>query len=318
MADIQDLVRISGYSRSTVFRYLSGKQVRPAAEEAIRLAIHESGYQIQSAKAAPQKDIQLQISAPAAFRGFKGYADIVQGIMHRASEYSIPVSFSTAQNTGTPDAVIILGKNKEDEDHELQSLQKQHIPCILVNRMIDSADCSWVSVDFYTLTKHALERLSACACKRTGMYIQANLHRAEQQKKLAFINESRSLGLEPLLIEGSVEESEQQINALLRSDTRPDSWLAPNDQEAMRLIRLAIKAGLRIPEDISVIGMNDVEEASYMVPALTSIHIPFRACGASAVDAALHLIQNPLEQSIKILVQHRLIDRESCRALIDT
>jgi DNA-binding LacI/PurR family transcriptional regulator len=308
MAAIDELVRRSGYSRSTVFRYLAGKQVRPAAREAIVAAMRESGH-------APVKDrseFSILVSLPPDFEGFRGYADAVEGIMRRAAESGIPVVFHEPQIEGRRFGAIILGKSMNDEDTERSERTAAGVPCVLLNRIVDEDDASWVSVDFRAAAAEAAHRLRAAGCLRLACWADADNRRVERSKIEGLQRAAAAAGITVLFLSPEDGDVETAAAAALRRSDRPNGWFAPSDEIAMRVIRVAVNLGLRVPGDLSVVSMNDVTGAAYFSPSITSIHVPFLECGAAAVDAVVRLLENPLERSVKILLRHRLVERESC------
>jgi DNA-binding LacI/PurR family transcriptional regulator len=310
MASVDDLVQSSGYSRSTVFRFLAGKQVRPSAREAILEAAREIGYPL--VKPASRDDAAILLSVPPGFEGFRGFAEAVEGVMRRAGEAGVPVIFDEAHAAGRRLGVIILGKGMREEDAERRANAGTGIPCVLVNRIVDDDDASWVSVDFRAAAADAVERLWSAGCRRIACWADAENRRVDLHKIEGLRRAAEARGLSVSILTPADGDLEKIASSLLTTVERPDGWLAPSDEIAMRVIRVAVSLGLRVPEDLSVIGMNDVEGAAYFSPSITSVHVPFRACGSAAVDAVIRLLDQPIERSVKILMSHRLVERESC------
>jgi len=311
MATIDDLVRISGYSRSTVFRFLAGNQIRPAARDAIRTAVQQTGFGFMQA-IPPRDDIVIILSVPENFAGFRGYADAVEGLMSRSAALGIPVVFKETAITDKRTGTIILGKGIVEEDEERRRLEAEGKPCVLVNRLVDDKGASWASADFRQAASDGVHRLASAGCLRIGCWAGTENHRVDMQKKEGFLLAAQEENITPVFLDGDAEVLETAVARTLSSEERPDGWIAFSDHDAMRVIHVAKGLGLRIPEDLSVIGMNDVEGSSFFSPAITSIHIPFRECGIACVDALLRLLDNPLETSVKILLAHRLVERSSC------
>jgi LacI family transcriptional regulator len=312
MATVDELVRASGYSRSTVFRCLAGKPVRPAAREAIAAAAREIGF--GAAVGVRREDTALLVSVPAGFEGFRGFADAVEGIIRRAGELGQPLFFDEGRTAGKRLAAILLGKDKAEEDAEFERRRRLGQRVVFVNRMIDDPDASWVSADFGAAAAEACGRLEAAGCRRIAFWSEARRRRVDEAKLRGILSFARREGRrsEALVLAAEDGEIEEAARRALSGPDRPDGWCAVSDEVAMRVIRAAAALGLAVPGDLSVIGMNDVEGAAYFSPPLTSVRIPFRECGAAAVDLALRLFDNPAERSARILMRHRLVERESC------
>ena len=92
MATIDDIVKVSGASRSTVFRFLNGNNIRSDAKKAIIQAMEELNY--KSDAIYKQQNITIEISTSSSFESFKGFTEIVQGITERADERGIRIQIS--------------------------------------------------------------------------------------------------------------------------------------------------------------------------------------------------------------------------------
>lgn len=310
MPAIDDLVRVSGYSRSTVFRFLAGKAVRPAAADAIRTAMRATGF--RSGEAPHRDDVAVLISTPPGFQGFRGFAEAIEGIMARASALRIPVIIDEAHAANRKIGAIVVGKGIREEEAELTARAAAGIPCVLVNRLVERAEASWVSVDFREAAGDAVKRFAAAGCRRIACRAAPENRRVDIHKEEGFRRAAEREGIEAIIFEQNEQDLQNIASEALGRPDRPDGWFTLNDEDAMRVIRAAHTLGLRVPGDLSVIGVNDVAGAAFFSPAITSVSVPFRACGEAAVDAMLHLLDNPLQRSIKVLMRHSLAERESC------
>lgn len=313
MSAIDELVRISGYSRSTVFRFLAGKPVRPAAEDAIRTASRAIGFRKEARE--PREDAAILLSVPPDFRGFRGFADAAEGAMRRAAERGVPIVFDEAHAGARRIAAVVLGMGEREEDEERRRRRERGEPCVLVNRMVEDGDASWASVDFRAAAAEAVAHLAAAGCRRIACFVPGENRRVDKQKAEGAARagaEKPGTGLEVVFIDPAERSPEEAAGDALGRSGRPDGWLAFSDEEAMRVIRAADKLGIRVPADLSVVGMNDTEGAAFFSPAITTVRVPFAACGEAAVDAALRLLDYPDELSVRIALRHALIERESC------
>ena len=97
---------------------------------------------------------------------------------------------------------------------------------------------------------------------------------------------------------------------LLRTASRPTGLLAVNDHIAMGSIRAARNLGLRVPQDISIVGFDGIELGSFMNPALTTLRLPIRQMGVTVAEMILRLIAGE-EISREVWFEPELIVRES-------
>jgi LacI family transcriptional regulator len=105
------------------------------------------------------------------------------------------------------------------------------------------------------------------------------------------------------------------MQQLLALDEPPTAVFAGNDVSAVGVYQALYRAGLRVPQDISVIGYDDIELARYLTPPLTTIHQPQAALCRQAVDALLARIQGCDDEPRLIMLEPTLIQRESVQQL---
>lgn len=111
------------------------------------------------------------------------------------------------------------------------------------------------------------------------------------------------------------EEGYQCALALLAAKVPFTALIAFNDVTAIGAIRAFREAGLRVPEDISVVGFDDIESAGYLTPSLTTLRQPLEQMGELAAEHLIGIIDRGEQPLSEVLVDPALIERESTRAL---
>ncbi|MFN3929675.1 MAG: LacI family DNA-binding transcriptional regulator, partial [Thermoflexus sp.] len=110
---------------------------------------------------------------------------------------------------------------------------------------------------------------------------------------------------------GRPEAGEWGIQRLLELPIRPTAVFCYNDMTAIGALRAARSAGLRVPEDLSIIGFDDILFAAYTEPPLTTIAQPKYEMGRTAMSMLLHLLQG--KRTVPYLqLPCRLVERASC------
>jgi LacI family transcriptional regulator len=109
-------------------------------------------------------------------------------------------------------------------------------------------------------------------------------------------------------------DGQQAMHALLQRSDRPTAVVCGNDQLAFGALIAAMHEGLRVPEDISVAGFNDLEYAAHLSPPLTTIRVPAEEIGAEAARLLLAQMANDSEVSTHINVPYNLVTRASTAA----
>ncbi len=102
---------------------------------------------------------------------------------------------------------------------------------------------------------------------------------------------------------------------LLRSENRPTAMVVSDDILAVSLERVCNQCGISIPEDLSIISFNDSLFAKLTSPQLTSIDVNSFQLGIEAASQLINHIENPNLLATKIIVPHRIIERDSCKKI---
>ncbi|HYF66448.1 MAG TPA: substrate-binding domain-containing protein, partial [Herpetosiphonaceae bacterium] len=126
---------------------------------------------------------------------------------------------------------------------------------------------------------------------------------------------AHGLAYDPALVVGGdfLEASgHAALRQLLALDQPPTAIFASSDSMAIGAMRAAAEAGLRLPEDLSIIGFDDIPEAAAHAPALTTIRQPLQEMGRIAVRQLIEQIEDPERPAAHIELPTRLIERDSC------
>lgn len=102
------------------------------------------------------------------------------------------------------------------------------------------------------------------------------------------------------------------MERLLARCPQVDAVFVQNDQMALGAIKTLRGRGLQVPEDVALVGFDDIPEAAYFEPPLTTIRQDLHELGRTIVQSLLELIETPDAQRCYISLQPQLIVRESC------
>ncbi len=131
----------------------------------------------------------------------------------------------------------------------------------------------------------------------------------------AFIDHSLPIPRELMIPVGSsIERSYQATKAYLSNAVSlPTAIFCYNDLVAIGLINALLEQGIQVPDEVSVLGFDDIEMVRFLAIPLTTVHVPTNEIGRKATELLIQQIQNP-EQSLneKMILQARLIERKSC------
>jgi DNA-binding LacI/PurR family transcriptional regulator len=327
MATIDDVVRVSGVSRSTVFRFLNGSQVRPAARGAIQGAMRELGYSYD-----PKRnfgDFLLIVSLKEHYEGVVVHSEMVAGIMAMSSSLGLHMKMHIGPGrilSGEAErllaergrvGVIFVGKSDADEEEESAELVAAGVRHVFINRVFEDRSRSFVSIDLRKAAREAVEHLLDLGYDEIGTWGCPGEYLLDKLKFEGYRDAFASRGLAPSKLCFSLGEDgdlEDVARRLLDEGRFPRAWFGLSDTHIMRLGVVLRERGLRVPEDVALVGMDDQETSKFFSPPLTTVRIPFRQAGAAAVEILLGLIENISEESVHMFLKHELVVRESCGA----
>jgi LacI family transcriptional regulator, galactose operon repressor len=205
------------------------------------------------------------------------------------------------------------------KDPTVRWLRHQRIPYVLVNRYSDEAHDPFVGSDDLVGGHIATAHLADLGHRRIGHLAgKATVSTGVLRRRgyLAALTE-RGLPTDPgLVIEsGYTEEGgARAAERLLALDDRPTAIFAVTDMTAVGAFGVARRMGLRIPEDVAIVGYNDIPLASRMMPALTTVHVPIHDFGSVAVRLLLEQIETGEPSQRRVIFNPELIVRGSTDA----
>jgi len=140
---------------------------------------------------------------------------------------------------------------------------------------------------------------------------QSRTSHAAYQKAVS--NALRDVGLKPQIIEGNndVATGEMAVQRLMTMGAFPTAILCSNDLTAMSVTRAVFKCGMRVPEDVSVVGADDIPFAALTEPPLTTVRMPRERLGTLAVEMLRRMIDDPDQRGVEVLVETDLVIRNS-------
>jgi LacI family transcriptional regulator len=218
------------------------------------------------------------------------------------------------------DALLIASAQWTVES--LRRIEEQQRPYVLVDRRFSGLAANFVGTDDIAVGRLATEHLLENGCRRIaymgGEHVSTALDRLEGYKG-ALISAGLALSSEHTLCLPHGDDAGdltgyRAAKQLLSLRDRPDGIFCNNDPMAMGAIEAVLEAGLRIPEDVCIIGAGNVRYAGALRVPLSSIDQDSASLGGHAAELALSLIQEKSSQRPKqIVIQPKLVVRQSSR-----
>ncbi|WP_035054255.1 LacI family DNA-binding transcriptional regulator [Andreprevotia chitinilytica] len=324
---VLDVAREAGVSASTVSRYLTGvTSVSKIKQEAIARAIELLDFTpnvlAQSLKSGSTKTIGIVTQAlESPFFGEElkgveqaiagtGYALLIVSGHWQAREEKDHAELLIARRV---DGIIIFTSTASDK--QIQSLSRQ-VPMVVTGRRMDMPRAVGLAVDneqaAFEATQYLLEQGHRRIAHISGRVGQPDTEARLQGYKRAL----KTAGIKPdakLIAGGDFSEAGGMlaINQLLEARGSFTAIFAANDQSALGARLGLYRRGIRVPEDLSLIGFDDLLLANYMLPPLTTIRQPTFELGKLAGQTLLNMLAGKTETVVQ--PQFELVVRESVR-----
>lgn len=326
---IQDVAKRAGVSVSTVSRVLNSKvDVASDTQDRVSAVIEELGYTSNLAARSMRSRKKNLIGLVVPDIGFPYSIEIMKGINRAIAESRFDLLVYTTggiQKDGTVTReqhyVSLLNNSLTDGAIVVASSAAEFVtdaPIIAVDPHLVSPNYPSVQGTNYQGGLQAMEHLLQLGHRRIG-YINGRPEIASSGRRLKGYQDAlKSAGIpfdEDLCVSGdySTATGRERALQLLSLGEPPTAIFAANDQSAIGVFQAAEERGVRIPEDLSVIGFDNITEAQYL--GLTTIDQNLAEMGYVAVNMLINLINDkPLETHVHKMPT-RLVVRNSSRAL---
>ncbi len=328
---IIDVAAEAGVSYATVSRVINNKEhVSPDKRERVLRAMAQLGYvanvQARSLAGGSSHIVGLLVN----YLSSSYTVEIMRGIDEalQASHYDLVLYSTHTQKTKESVYVAKLTRNLADglllilprnSKAYLDALNQRHFPYVLVDYLSDGLNAPSVATTNFQGAYDAMVYLLELGHRRIG-FITGTLETGCAQERLAAYHvalKDHGVTADPLLIcEGNFMQPQGYHCAqeLLDLAVPPTAIFASNDMMALGVMEAARERGLRLPVDLSIIGFDDIPQATHVHPTLTTVRQPLEAMGHSAADLLLKYIAHPSTEIQRIELPTELIIRQSCQA----
>jgi len=329
---IHDVAERAGVSIGTVSAVINHKNtVSKKTRRKVLQAIGELNYRPSAAarrrlQPAAEKSIGLVIKE--VHNNY--FADVIIGVQQAATARGYNVLVVSSERTYQLEQELVellVAKDVEgiiinpllDEDTDLSHLfevKRRNIPLVLLES-VRGMQASMVDVDNIEAAKAAVEYLIDRGHKRIVHFSgpQYSMHSMERVEgvRRAFSGQRLVFGDDDVVPAGARLEDGYRSGLALN---RPTAVTCYNDLVALGVMRALRELGLRVPDDVSVIGYDDIDMASYASVPLTTVRVPKEEMGRQAAEILIQHIEALDAGTIeKVCLQAKLIVRESTRAL---
>lgn len=329
-ARIKEVARLASVSTATVSRALSNPgQVTPETRERVMAAVAKVGYVPNPAARTlrSRKTHMVLVVLPDLSNIF--FSRVLRGVEEElfAAGYGMIVSnldgstgkeerLAAFAGGGQVDGVLLLNGHlfrKEGGRHITPA--ELGVPVVALCEAIEDAEIPQIEVDNRAAASQMTEYLAHLGHQAIGYVCGPVGNVLEKERFAGYCDGLGKVGLafDPAYVwpgDYKVETGVAVAERLAASDRKPSAVFCSNDEMAIGFIRGLISAGVRVPEDISVAGFDDIEFAQMISPALTTIHQPRRELGRNGAAALLELLHGN-SPARRIRLETELIERAS-------
>ncbi len=329
--NLEQIAKLSGVSRSTVSRVINNDPnvsdtTRDKVMQVVKRVNYTPNVAARGLAAGRTHVVGLVIpTGVAALFSDPYFPILIQGVSSacNAREYSVMLWLAEPEYErrqirqimygGLVDGVIVSSMLLNDS--LVQALSDGDLPFILVGRHLADANASYVDADNSGGAQEAVTHLLRLGRARVATITRPQNTAAGADRLAGYLAALRNRGVSSdrsLIVEGDSTEmggyrAMQQLLA-----RRPDAVFAADDIMAIGAMRALHEAGLRVPEDVAVVGFDDLPQAARTEPPLTTVRQPTYRLGTITVDSLVDLIEYPDSSPRRIVLPTELIVRASC------
>jgi LacI family transcriptional regulator len=331
-ATLRDVARLADVSDATVSRVLSGNgRVREKTRARVLRAVDELHYVLNPSarRLAGGRSNVVGLLLPDFNVGYG--AEIIRGVddelalrgydlmlynAHRGADRA--ASYMAAIERGLADGLVVVLPH--DAGPYLQTLQERRFPCTLIDhqgRNEEAGECFAVDVTNWQGAFDATQRLIDLGHRRIG-FITGRLNLGCARDRLAGYRDAlkaNRVRFDKSLVQiGTFNQPEGYAcaNALLALPDRPTAIFASNDIMAFGVMESVRDHGWRIPDDISIIGFDDIPQCLMAHPPLSTVRQPLQEMGRTAVRMLFKAMDSPDQPPERVRLNTQLVMRGTC------
>ena len=326
--NIRQIADLAGVSIATVSRVLNGRgDVSEETRELVSRVIRENGYTANrsarglSAGRTGLVGVLVPLVFPAYFSGILAGAaealserDFQIVLSPTGGEHERQVSIVDRLHGLTDGALIIL---PEESSEELERLLDSGFRFVVLDPLMPLEErIPSVSAAHTSGADQAMKHLLDLGHRRVGQITGPPGWVATEDRRRGYRAALAAAGIlpDPTLeqeAEPEIDPGRAAAEQLLDLPERPTAIFAFNDNIAIGAIQAARARGIRVPEELSIVGFDDIEHATIVTPALTTVRQPLAEMGRTAVSLLMRLLEGQRFETLHVELATRLVVRDS-------
>jgi len=328
---LRDIAKETGFSVNTASRVLNNKpDVSAETKRTILEAAKKMGYRPNKLARGLRSNKTQTVGVIVADIANPYFSALVKSLQEnmRRYDYSIILEDTNEDYKQEEEAIQVMLSERVDGliispvqtgRETIIDLERSYLPFVLLGRHFDDLDTDYVTLDDVQGGMLATEHLIDQGHEHIAL-IDGPLQISSAQGRLkGYRNALKKHGLsicEPFLRTGAVTmlDGYRVATELLRVDPKPTAIFAFSDFVALGVMRAVREAGLRIPDDVAIVGYDDVGIAACLTVPLTTVSMPREEMGKRAVEILHEKISRKTDLHYHVKLPTRLVVRESTKS----
>jgi LacI family transcriptional regulator len=282
----------------------TGKKLASGRSNTLGLVLRQSHEQVFADALLPQ--VLMGIEQAASEQGFQ--------VLLKPLEPENKDGYMRLVHENHVDGIILSGPRQEES--EIIRLHHEGLPVMLMGQLPESG-LPFVDIDAVNGSTLAVNHLIEQGHRRIALITNAALeYTSAQQRRLGYLNALKGASIEAdetLMLAGNYTPASgfKAMQKLLEVPARPTAVFVASDVVSLGAIRAIKQAKLRIPQDIAVVGFDNIPMADYFDPPLTTVSIPAYGLGWASGERLVRLVQGEVLEQDGMLLESELVIRNS-------
>ncbi len=334
---LEEIARQSGVSLATVSLVLRDK---PGINNETRRRVLDTARELGYRKKQPetpvleglqQVGVIVKSRADDQPRHNQFYAPVLAGIEVACRKQQINMLYATApvdadnhpvelprmlQETGL-DGLLLVGAFVDSTIARL--IQHDATPIVLVDAYADDHEYNSVITDNFRGAYQAVVHLIERGHRHIGVVGSMPVaYPSIEGRRRGYIQALQDNGIAPQYFADSHltrDEAAESVTRLLRRSPEVTALFCCNDDTAVAVLQATQALGRRVPDDLSIVGFDDIDLAAHVVPALTTMHVNKISMGRMAIQLLANRVEFPSAGNVTAVLRPALVERQSVRAL---
>jgi DNA-binding LacI/PurR family transcriptional regulator len=329
--NIKQVAKKARVSTATVSRIINGSSaVRPKTAQRVQRAIRALNYYpnthartLVSGRSRILGLIISDISNPFFPELVKGFEDVAlqnnYEVILTNTNYDATRMASCVQRMLERKAEGVAIMTSEMNSQLISELARRGIPIVFLDVGTVRNRISNICVDYSQGIHEAVDHLCALGHRRIGFISGPMALKSARTRRSSFLECLKQYDLakeDALIVEGNhkIDGGELAMYRLLQLKRAPTAVLTSNDLTAFGALRAIHNARLRVPDDVSIVGFDDIELSQFAQPPLTTIRLPRTELGRIAFEALFRILRGESQKGAEYRIESHLVVRSSTSA----